>query len=128
MRVRDQLDHATAILSAQLESSIDGILIVDAHERVVCYNNRFADLWRIPESALNSSSDRKLIAAVVDRLADADAFVARVREYYEHRWLRGRDEIALKDGRTFERYTAPIFGPRGRYKGRVWHFRDVTSA
>src|SRR6185503_19536141 len=24
--------------------------------------------------------------------------------------------------------TAPIFGPRGRYKGRVWHFRDVTEA
>jgi PAS domain S-box-containing protein len=128
MKMREQLDHATAILSAQLESSIDGILVVDSHERIVCFNSRFADLWRLPSEVLDSGADGKAIAFVLDQLSDPRGFLARVREYYKHRWMRGRDEVALRDGRVFERYTAPIHGPRGRYKGRIWHFRDVTAA
>ncbi len=35
--------------------------------------------------------------------------------------------MPLADGRIFERYSAPMFGPDDRYFGRVWFFRDVTE-
>ena len=33
----------------------------------------------------------------------------------------------MKDGRVFDRYTAPMYGPDGQYFGRVWFFRDITD-
>ena len=51
----------------------------------------------------------------------------KVRYLYEHRRETSRDEIALTDGRVFDRYSAPMFGPDDRYYGRVWYFRDITE-
>ena len=38
-----------------------------------------------------------------------------------------RDEVILKDGRFFDRYSAPMLGPDGKYYGRVWYFRDISE-
>jgi light-regulated signal transduction histidine kinase (bacteriophytochrome) len=40
---------------------------------------------------------------------------------------KSRDEIALKDGRTFDCYSAPMLDADRRCFGRVWHFRDITE-
>jgi hypothetical protein len=45
--------------------------------------------------------------------------MARVAYLYEHRDEESRDELALKDGRTFDRYSAPVRGKDGVYYGRV---------
>jgi signal transduction histidine kinase len=50
-----------------------------------------------------------------------------VEYLYEHRDLKSREEIALVDGRTFERYSAPMFGANNRYYGRIWSYRDITQ-
>ena len=50
-----------------------------------------------------------------------------MRYLYEHRHETSRDELSLKDGRVFDRYSAPMFGPDDQYFGRVWYFRDITE-
>ncbi|MGH2368881.1 MAG: ATP-binding protein, partial [Chloroflexota bacterium] len=35
--------------------------------------------------------------------------------------------VFLRDGRTFDRYSAPVRGADGTLYGRVWFFRDVTE-
>ena len=121
------LRYRNALLEAQQESSIDGILTVDAAGRIVSYNRRFAALWDLPLHVLSSRLDNDLLAAVLPKLKEPESFLEIVGDYYRHRWKRGLDEIVLKDGRTFDRYTAPVFGSRGRYCGRIWFFRDVTA-
>jgi two-component system, OmpR family, phosphate regulon sensor histidine kinase PhoR len=118
-----------AILLAQQDLAPDGILIVDRDGRMVSFNRRFVEMWRIPQAALDSGSDQEALESVLGSLADPEAFVARVRHLYEHQRESSRnEEIALKDGRVFERDSAPIFGVDGPgYYGRVWHFRDVTG-
>ena len=61
-----------------------------------------------------------------DKLVDPDAFIRQVKYLYQHRDQRGHEEVALVDGRTFERYSAPMVGPDEKYYGRVWHYRDIT--
>ena len=115
------------MLEAQYEAAVDGILMVDADGGIVSYNQRFIELWEIPPGVLVSRSDERALAYVLDKLADSAGFLKRVRELYENRWEKGFDEIELKDGRTIDRYTTPVFGPGKRYLGRVWYFRDVTD-
>lgn len=126
-QAEQELEFKNLILSTQLEASIDGILVVDENGRVLSHNRRFIEMWRIPPGVVERSDDRELIQAVLDQLTDPDAFLERVRHLYAHRRETSHDEINLKGGRTFDRYTAPMFGADDRYHGRVWYFRDMTT-
>ena len=68
-----------------------------------------------------------MLQTVSQRVRDRDTFLRRVRELYQRRGDVSHDEVELADGRTFERYSAPMQDPDGRYYGRVWYFRDATE-
>ncbi|MGH2573247.1 MAG: PAS domain-containing protein, partial [Actinomycetota bacterium] len=112
-------------LQAILESTADGILVVDGEGRTVYANARFAEMWRIPRDQLAAGSDDKLLAFVLDQLIDPEAFVAKVRELYQTS-REDLDTLDFKDGRVFERYSRPLLSG-GDLAGRVWSFRDVTQ-
>ena len=115
-----------SLLLATLEATADGILVVDHAGKIVRFNERFARLWRIPQSILDSGDDDRAIAYVLSQLADPDAFVAKVRELYAHPDQESFDVLEFLDGRVFERYSIPQRS-EGRAIGRVWSFRDVTE-
>jgi PAS domain S-box-containing protein len=118
--------NALSLLRATLESTADGILVVDTHGRTVSSNAKFAEMWRLPADILASRDDARALQFVVDQLADGQAFLARVHHLYEHPEEDSFDLLAFKDGRTFERYSTPQrIG--GVPVGRVWSFRDVTE-
>jgi PAS domain S-box-containing protein len=126
-RAEQELRLQTMLLEAQGEASIDGILVVDPDGRMISSNRRFGEMWGISHDVLRRRSDQDAIDAVLDRIVDPATFTERVAQLYREPDLRGRDEIALKDGRVFDRYTAPIRGDDGSYYGRIWWFRDMTE-
>ena len=44
-----------AIRDAAMESTSDGILIVDGKGRMVAFNRRFVGMWRLPDAVANFS-------------------------------------------------------------------------
>ncbi|MDP3542313.1 MAG: PAS domain S-box protein [Elusimicrobiota bacterium] len=122
-----ELSFNAAMLAAQQESSPDGLLVVDAEGRIIARNKRFARMWAIPETVLATGSDEQAIASVLSMLVSPEDFLARVRQLYDHPDERSTDELFLRDGRVFERYSSPVRGEDGRLYGRVWHFRDTTE-
>jgi len=123
----EALKFSHIILSTQQEASLDGILVVDEMGKILSYNQRFADIWQIPPDVLASRSDERALQAVLAMLLHPDEFLDRVRYLYEHHDQQSREEISLIDGRTLDRYSAPMIGKDGRYYGRVWYFRDITK-
>jgi len=123
----EALAFGNVMLKTQQETSLDGILVVDESGRIVSYNQRFLDLWGVSPDVLRAGDDERALKSVLDRLVDPAGLVARVAYLYEHRDEKSQEEIALKDGRTFDRYSAPMFGADGHYYGRVWYFRDITE-
>jgi len=121
------LERSLALADAVQEASLDGILIVGEAQRVLGFNKRFLEIWRIPESPAGERSDAELIELVVSQLEDPDAFLAKIRGYYEQPDAVGRDELRLRDGRILDRYTSPVRTPAGDPGTRVWSFRDVTN-
>ena len=125
--VLEEFRFMASLLEAQNEASIAGILVVDDAGRILTANRRFREMWGIPPELLLSKSDSKALRSVLGQLVDPEGFRKKVEHLYKHRDEKSRDEIALKDGRIFDRYSSPVVGKDGEYYGRVWQFRDVTD-
>jgi signal transduction histidine kinase len=121
------LQQSHAFLAAQLESALDGILIVDQQRQIQAYNQRFLDLWRVPAALKTTRDDHQMLAFVAEQVADAQGFVAAVLHLYAHVDASSHGEIRLKDQRTIERTSVPVKTAEGDYCGRIWYFRDITE-
>ena len=123
---RERAVTSLALLTATLESTVDGILVVDHEQRIVGHNSRFAALWDVPESILAAGDDAALLEFVGEQLEDPTAFIEGVQHLYDRPEATSVDELRFADGRVFERYSQPQWVD-GEPVGRVWSFRDVTE-
>jgi PAS domain S-box-containing protein len=125
-RVREELDRSLSVLHATLESTADGILVVDQTGSVSAYNRKFLELWKIPSELMVGRSDQHLIEHVINQVKDPGNFLSKVRDLYTHPENLSFDVIEFKDGTVYERYSQPQrIGDR--IVGRVWSFRNVTD-
>jgi two-component system, cell cycle sensor histidine kinase and response regulator CckA len=122
-----QLSFQKSLLESQGEASIDGILVVSPQGEILSFNRRFVEMWDIPPEVVESKSDEAALKSILGKLASPDEFLAKVRYLYEHADENAQDEIVLKDGRIFDRHTAPVKSAEGLLYGRVWYFRDITE-
>jgi PAS domain S-box-containing protein len=126
-QAQDALGFSNVLLTAALENSPDGILITDEHDRAIVSNARFVDLWSLPQSVSAAGLDDRTIAFRATLLKDPEGYLSRVRYIFAHHDERGEDELEFKDGRFFERHTAPLFDRERRYLGRIFVLRDITE-
>ena len=127
-RVSDSL--TVSVLQATLESTADGILVVDLDGNIVSHNRHFEEMWRLPAALIAANNDaagrRRLIEHVREQLVNPQLFVDGIQERYAEPQSDSFDVVIFKDGRVLERYSIPL-RLEGRSVGRVWSFRDVTA-
>jgi diguanylate cyclase (GGDEF)-like protein/PAS domain S-box-containing protein len=121
------LRQAMSLLSATLESTADGILVVSSGGQIAGFNNQFVSMWGIPRDLLATQDDEAVMGFVLDQLVDPVQFVDKVVALYADPAAESHDVLDFRDGRTFERYSRPQ-KVADEVVGRVWSFRDVTPA
>jgi PAS domain-containing protein len=127
-RAEAALQWSNALLVAEQEAAIDGILVTDAERRTVSVNGPFCAMWGLTLETARKLGPAALVEAVLPLLQRPEEFRADLSELYTPQHLKDtrRAEVGLKDGRIIDRYVAPVLSPAGEIWGRIWYFRDVT--
>jgi PAS domain S-box-containing protein len=124
-QAEEALRESKEVLRATIESTADGILVVNEKGQVICTNEGFVQLWRIPEELIKQRKDNTLLDFVLDQLKEPKAFLSKVQALYKTS-DEDFDVLDFKDGRVFERFSSPLIRD-GEIAGRVWSFRDITD-
>ena len=122
-----ELRWKTAFLEAQVDSSLDGILVVDDQGKKILQNQRLNELWTIPPEVSGNKDDSVQVRFVADRTKNPREFADKVVYLNTHPDEVSRDEIELADGMFLDRYSSPVRDKDGKHYGRIWTFRDITE-
>ena len=125
-RAETEVRHAVSMLQSTLDSTADGILVVDTQGRISSFNRRFVEMWHIPFALVESRDHGAVIVACTIQMLDPEGFQNKVRELYASPRSVSFDVIEFLDGRVFERYSHPQLLD-GAPVGRVWSFHDITN-
>src|SRR3989442_9320204 len=83
-RTADSL--TVSVLQSTLESTADGILVVDLDGKIVSHNRRFEEIWKLPATFIAANNDaagrRRLIQHIQDQLINPQLFVDGILERY----------------------------------------------
>ncbi len=122
-----ELEKTLSLVKATLESTADGLLILDRDGKLVSWNQKFVEMYRFPPEVLETRDERVALQYILDQLSDPQGFFNSVAKLYDHPEAKGElEDLHFKDGRIFERYSQPqLVGEQ--IVGRVWSFRDVTE-
>ena len=128
MNLKDEkLKNREALLAATLESTADGVLVVDNYGKIVSYNQNFIKMWKIPEEIIIKGEDSDALDFVTNQVKCPEEFLKRIKELYSSKDEESYDIVDFANGRTFERFSKPQ-KIDGITVGRVWSFRDITES
>lgn len=124
---QEEIRLQNVLLEAQGEAAVEGILVVSPEGQIISHNRRFQEMWEIPAEVLESRHKKQALQIAMGKVEDCEAFIAKIRSLYDCQEASSQDEVRLKNGRIFDRYSAPLKGNDGAHYGRIWFFRDITA-
>jgi PAS domain S-box-containing protein len=126
-QAEDELRWKTAFLEAQVDSALDGILVVDDQGKQILRNRRLNELWKFPPHLADHSDNARQFQFAASRTKNPHGFARKVASLHAHPDEVSRDEIELVDGTILDCYSSPVRDKAGKHYGRIWAFRDLTE-
>ena len=125
-RTNEQIRFQNTLMECQSNASLDGILVVDSSRHWLFTNRKFLEIWDLPPDMPVRQKSDEAIQKIISKVENSQEFSQKIQYLYSHPHESSHDEIALKDGRILERYSAPVESEDGIFYGRVWFYRDIT--
>jgi PAS domain S-box-containing protein len=123
-QVEDLLEQTLAQLRTTLESTADGILVIDWHGKITSMNRLFSAMWEIPDDLLKAGDDDGIIEYIAGQVEEGELIRSRLRQVADT--AETQDLFRLTNGRYFECRSRPQFLGE-RVVGRVFGYTDVTE-
>jgi signal transduction histidine kinase len=123
---RRRVEDANAVLRATLESTTEGIIVVDRQRRVVAANRRYSEMFDVPEDMVASGDNLATTRRAARLRRDPEGALDDIEAIYASDAVF-HGEIEMADGAIIDRYSAPVRLPDGQPVARVTFFRDVTA-
>ena len=122
--VEDVLAQTLSQLRATLESTGNGILVIDWHGKIASMNRQFSKMWEIPEPLLRDHDDAAIFDFMAAHVLESDTCRTRLQEIVDT--LETEDLFQLRNERYFECTSRPQYLGE-RIIGRVFGYNDITE-
>ena len=126
-QVETDLLWKTAFLEAQVDATLDGVLVVGPGRQILLLNRQLMDIWKLPPRIVDEKRYSDLLNYLLTIVKDPEAYRKRIEYLYDHPGEFSQDEIELFDGTILDRHCAPVRGKDGHYYGKLWTFRNITA-
>ncbi len=125
---RSEHDFRQALLESLSEASLDGIVAGGLDNRTLYWNQRYIDMWKIPDGLIGIGKDGEgVIEHMASMVYSSESYMDVANAVRREPEVSRRDELSLVDGRIFDRWTTPIRMLDGTIIGRMSTYRDVTD-
>lgn len=118
-KTESQLATSLWVLRSTLDSTANGILAVNFEGEILCYNQKFMDMWQLPSSVGISKKCQRAKAFFESQVKDPELFRRAVWDMPSQLNTESYDLVELKDGRIFAHYSEP-HRLGNKIIGRVW--------
>lgn len=125
-RMESETTKAYSLLQAAVNSTANGILVVNTDGQISIYNHRFLEIFGFTEEEAHQQPDEVLLRKAVTKILEPEKFLARVQELYGQPEAESNDIMEMVNGRVLHRYSKPQILD-GKVVGRVWSFLDITE-
>ncbi len=122
----EETAEAFSVLQATFEATADGLVVEDTEGKVLRYNRRALQMWRLEGEEQLIRNKKQLACRVLAQVCDPRSYQERLRQIQENSGGESFDTLEFKDGRVFERYSRPQI-LNGTVVGRVWSFHDISQ-
>ncbi|MCX4242851.1 sensor histidine kinase [Paraliomyxa miuraensis] len=124
--VEERLERSLSLLRGVVETTTDGLMVVDRTGKITLVNERLLALWDLHVQEVEGADEREILDAMIAHVEDPDGFRAGVLGLQDQPQRESMDVIRLRDGRAYERHTRPQrIGDA--VVGRIWSYRDVSE-
>lgn len=120
-----ELEKSLAITKSTLESTADGILVVDNRGHVEYVNQKFIEIWQVSNDFIDRANYGFFNHLIHNTVINAKDFINIIYGINNNPNAIDNGEIKFNDGRIFEWYSQPHI-VRNIVTGRVWSFRDMS--
>ena len=120
------LQESLSLKRATLESSTDGILVVNKVGEIIDYNNQYIEMWGTNQPLTEHTKFKDVLQHMSNQLETPSEFLDDINELTKDLEKVITKVFRLKDGHIFELYSQPQ-KMEGASIGRVYSFRDVTK-
>lgn len=125
IQAEEKIKLSLSSLQATLDSTTDGILVVNDQGKITNFNKQFKVIFNVPDGILELGDDASVLEFVLKSIKNTDQFISKVQYLFNHPEIDSFDTLEFLDGRIIERYSCPQ-KLDDKPIGRVWSFRDVT--
>ncbi|MDX1837274.1 GGDEF domain-containing response regulator [Legionella taurinensis] len=122
----NSLQELLSVARGTLESSADGILVLNNENQVVNYNNKLLEMCSIPQSLIDARQGDLVMAHIARQAEDSSAFLNMVSDLSEKADRIKIEKFNFTHDHIFECYSQP-YKLKDKTVGRVWSFRDITQ-
>ncbi|MDJ1174852.1 PAS domain-containing sensor histidine kinase [Roseofilum capinflatum] len=120
------LERSISLLQATLDSTADGILVLNREGNILNFNQQYVQMWRIPPKILSSRDSQLVNAFLLDQMRYPEDFINFINQDYQNPAEIHQNIIELIDDRIIELISRP-YELSGQIRGRVHCFSDVTT-
>ncbi len=121
-----ELQRQQALLNTTINATAEGIIVTNPQGQLVLWNQRFVDLWQIPQ-ALQDQPDATLGRQhMLTQVADPAALEAATQRFYQDAQHTNQEKFLMADGRVL-RGSVQAQKMGDETIGWVWSYADITE-